>query len=269
VITALDLGRFYQACNPSKTLVMGNPEDSQYYIDFATVRGLVLARAFPTLNPTDHAEIALINYQQSLAFWQQEIKNKEQNIDTLAAHSKLSKSPANIAIEQLLERQGIVLFHIALCQRLQAARNPENHRQHLQEARLSLAASRSAFDGAKRPDLVAVVTTHLGEVIQGLEDWEELQSLAESSLQLHFMYGTPKQLAQDYGFLAEVALQQFKWEPAKHLAELALAILDQAVKQGEGENDQERKNGKIPGNKSSTSCLISESKSDRSLYLLL
>ena len=37
--TALDLGRFYQACNPSKTLVMGNPEDSQYYIDFATVRG--------------------------------------------------------------------------------------------------------------------------------------------------------------------------------------------------------------------------------------
>jgi hypothetical protein len=39
VNTGLDLGRFYQACNPSKTLVMGNPEDSQYYIDFATVRG--------------------------------------------------------------------------------------------------------------------------------------------------------------------------------------------------------------------------------------
>ncbi|MCA1994711.1 MAG: ATP-binding protein [Coleofasciculus sp. S288] len=35
----LDLARFYQACNPSKTLVMGNAEDRQYYIDFSSVRG--------------------------------------------------------------------------------------------------------------------------------------------------------------------------------------------------------------------------------------
>ncbi|HLO52606.1 MAG TPA: ATP-binding protein [Kamptonema sp.] len=35
----LELDRFYKACNPSKTLVMGNPGDRQYYIDFASVRG--------------------------------------------------------------------------------------------------------------------------------------------------------------------------------------------------------------------------------------
>ncbi|MGL5508279.1 MAG: ATP-binding protein, partial [Microcoleaceae cyanobacterium] len=35
----LDLGRFYQACNPSKTLIVGDPEDRRYYIDFSTVRG--------------------------------------------------------------------------------------------------------------------------------------------------------------------------------------------------------------------------------------
>ncbi|MEM8639113.1 MAG: ATP-binding protein [Cyanobacteria bacterium P01_G01_bin.54] len=35
----LDLTRFYQVCNPSKTLDASNPEDAQYYIDFATVRG--------------------------------------------------------------------------------------------------------------------------------------------------------------------------------------------------------------------------------------
>lgn len=34
-----DLGRFYQACNPSKTLIVGDPEDRRYYIDFSTVRG--------------------------------------------------------------------------------------------------------------------------------------------------------------------------------------------------------------------------------------
>lgn len=35
----LELDRFYKACNPSKTLVAGDPGDYQYYIDFASVRG--------------------------------------------------------------------------------------------------------------------------------------------------------------------------------------------------------------------------------------
>jgi len=37
--TTINLSRFFKACNPSKTLVMGNIEDRQYYIDFADVRG--------------------------------------------------------------------------------------------------------------------------------------------------------------------------------------------------------------------------------------
>ncbi|GAB1543027.1 hypothetical protein NUACC21_57010 [Scytonema sp. NUACC21] len=36
---ALDLQKFYQACNPSKTLAVSNPLDRQYYIDFSSVRG--------------------------------------------------------------------------------------------------------------------------------------------------------------------------------------------------------------------------------------
>ncbi len=35
----LDLTRFFQACNPSKTLMVSKPEDRQYYIDFSKVRG--------------------------------------------------------------------------------------------------------------------------------------------------------------------------------------------------------------------------------------
>ncbi|NDJ21237.1 AAA family ATPase [Nostoc sp. B(2019)] len=35
----LDLERFYQACNPSRPLMMGNLGDRRYYIDFAAVRG--------------------------------------------------------------------------------------------------------------------------------------------------------------------------------------------------------------------------------------
>jgi hypothetical protein len=35
----LDLERFYQACNPSRPLMIGNATDRRYYIDFAAVRG--------------------------------------------------------------------------------------------------------------------------------------------------------------------------------------------------------------------------------------
>ncbi|MBD2501703.1 ATP-binding protein [Anabaena azotica] len=35
----LNFNSFFQACNPSKTLIVGKPEDKQYYIDFSKVRG--------------------------------------------------------------------------------------------------------------------------------------------------------------------------------------------------------------------------------------
>jgi hypothetical protein len=37
--TTLNFSRFFKACNPSKTLVMGDAADRQYYIDFSDVRG--------------------------------------------------------------------------------------------------------------------------------------------------------------------------------------------------------------------------------------
>ena len=36
---AFDAGRFFRACNPSKTLNLTSPNDKQYYIDFSSVRG--------------------------------------------------------------------------------------------------------------------------------------------------------------------------------------------------------------------------------------
>ncbi len=35
----LDLQRFFESCDPSRTLVIENPQDRLYYIDFASVRG--------------------------------------------------------------------------------------------------------------------------------------------------------------------------------------------------------------------------------------
>lgn len=51
----IDLARFFQSCNPSYTLAIANPEDRQYYIDFAKVRGANviegLARTITRLSP--------------------------------------------------------------------------------------------------------------------------------------------------------------------------------------------------------------------------
>lgn len=229
---------------------------------------------------SDRSETALIHYQESLVFWQQqtgnwELENWHKSEYRQTFCFSLSNPVPNILF---LEREGIVLFHIALCHRLQAARNPVANRQHWEQAWIALEQSRKAFSLASRPELVAEVTAHLGEVLQRLEAWGELQALAENSLQLHFTYGTPSQLAQDYGFLAEVALQQSRWSQARQLAELALAILDQTpndlrlliedLRLGFAGNYPEL----VGTNESSNdpkSQILQHPKSDRSSYLLL
>ncbi len=120
---------------------------------------------------SDQTETALIHYQQSLVFWQQqtgnwELTNWEKSWETQNLWCTLSNPAPNIVC---LEREGIVLFHIALCHRLQAARNPVANRQHWEQAWISLEQSRNAFSLADRPELVAEVTAHLGEVLQRLE----------------------------------------------------------------------------------------------------
>jgi hypothetical protein len=53
----LHLPTFFRACNPAKTLVVGNPEDRQYYIDFSAVRGgriiEALGRTITRLSPDE------------------------------------------------------------------------------------------------------------------------------------------------------------------------------------------------------------------------
>lgn len=148
------------------------------------------------------------------------------DLSELSAIASPFDRDADIPTHKILERQGIVLFQIALCYRLQATRNPAST-PYWQQAKTSLEQSQALFKQALRPDLVAGAITYLGAVLQRLEAWEELQTLAKNSLELHFTYGTPCQLAQDYGFLAEVALHRSQWAEAHQLAELALEILKQ------------------------------------------
>ena len=146
----------------------------------------------------DQIDSALSHYQQSLGFWRQ---------------------------SNYLERQGILLVNIASAYNRQSEKIPTENQRYWQESRNYFQQAIEIFEQAQRSDLVAKHITKLGEVLRRLQAWAELQSLVEKSLPLHQNYGTPLQLAKDYGFLAEVALEQSRWDEANQLVGQALQIL--------------------------------------------
>jgi len=152
------------------------------------------------LNDYLHDEIdsALVHYQQSLEFWRQ---------------------------SNYLERQGILLVNIASAYNRQSEKNQTENQRYWQESRICFQQAIAIFEQAQRSDLVAKHITKLGEVLRRLQAWSELQSLVEKSLPLHQNYGTSLQLAQDYGFLAEVVLEQSQWDEAYKHAGQAVQIL--------------------------------------------
>ncbi|MEG4422170.1 hypothetical protein QUA70_26830, partial [Microcoleus sp. LAD1_D5] len=144
---------------------------------------------------------ALEHYQQSLTFWQQ---------------------------NHQLERQGIVSQKIAQAYNRKAELHRAGSQDYWQKSRQYLQQSLESFEQAQRNDLAAKCISELGEVLRLLQAWEELQSLAVKALEMHEYCGTSSQVAEDYGFLAEVALQRYEWEKACELSKSALSVLEQA-----------------------------------------
>ncbi|MEG4024968.1 nSTAND1 domain-containing NTPase, partial [Microcoleus sp. S13C4] len=158
------------------------------------IRGLVEVKK-------NQIDLALEHYQQSLTFWQQ---------------------------NHPLERQGIVGKKIAEAYNRKAELHRAGNQGYWQEARKYLQQSLEIFEQVQRHDLAAKCISELCEVLRLLQAWEELENLAKKALKIHVNYGTLSQLAEDYGFLAEVALQQSQWEKACESAKLALSVLEQA-----------------------------------------
>ncbi|MGQ4648746.1 WD40 domain-containing protein [Lyngbya aestuarii] len=137
-------------------------------------------------------------YRQSLNFWQQN-------------HN--------------LERQGLVLFHLGLCYCRQADQYRSQRHRYWEEAAPYLNDCIAVLFKAERQDLVARFISTLAEILQYLKSWSLLKTTAQKSLALHQTYGTQAQLAEDYGFLAELAWERCQWTQVIQLAEKALLIL--------------------------------------------
>jgi len=157
---------------------------------------------------------ALIHFRQSLQFWQQ-------------------GNPS-------LLHQGILLFYIGLCYCRLAEQNQTENHPYWDAAKDYFQQCLQVFHTASRVDLVAEFIGQLAEVLEYLQEWEELQSVAKQSLELHQNHSSQIQLACDYGFLAQVAVQQSRWVQASILAHVAL------LKLGEAQAEQEQNHDLFP-----------------------
>lgn len=164
---------------------------------------------------SDRLETASKNYEESLSFLQNRAKSE--------------KLQDNSALNNLLQKQGGVLFHLGLCYGDLATKNSEAQKQsYWEKAKQNFQESLEKFELAERQDLVAKFISKLAEILQQLEAYKELQEIAKKGLDLHILYGSEKELAKDYGFLAEAAMHHSKWAHANQLAELAVAIQNQS-----------------------------------------
>lgn len=155
---------------------------------------------------SDLLEGALELYQESLNFWQ---------------------SSDN------WQWRAVLLFHIGLCycRKADLHCSAAEKRYNWERAIPYLKQCLKVFAQAGCKDLEAQFITQLALVKQRLGSWSSLQIISQQSLELHQTYGSRLQLAQDYGWLAEVELQYSSWTQAQEQAQQALSILKEELEQ--------------------------------------
>lgn len=157
------------------------------------------------------------------------IESYAKSLSTLQNRAKSELLEDNSALNNLLQKQGAVSYHLGLCYSdLALASSEEKKESYWQAASKNFQESLDKFELAEAEQLVAKFISKQAEVLLHLKAYEELQEIAEKALDLHINYGSQEQLARDYGFLAEAAMHRSKWAHANHLAELALAIQNQS-----------------------------------------
>jgi WD40 repeat protein len=173
----------------------------------------------------DQINGALANYQKSLALWQQETKI----IAEFESNSSLTLPSFHTTLAPSLIKQAIVLFHLGLCYHRMADLHHNSNTRYCEHALLWFKQCLKILGEVQREDLVAKFILPACEMLQRLQAWNNLKKLAQKSLYLHKTYGTPAQIAQNYGFLANVAASESNWILAHELANTALSISEEVI----------------------------------------
>ncbi|MCC5638037.1 hypothetical protein LC593_19805 [Nostoc sp. CHAB 5844] len=182
---------------------------------------------------SDRIQRALTHFQQSLGVWQQlALESESENFNQTIPNTWNTELDILSNHTSPLVRQGVLLYYLGLCYIRLAEQNQIENRRCWDESKSYLQQSCNVLQLAQRPDIVAEFISQLAEVLEHLQEWSELQTVAQKSLELHQIYGSQIQLACDYGFLAQVALQQSRWMQASILAHVSLLKLGEAQRHG-------------------------------------
>jgi WD40 repeat protein/tetratricopeptide (TPR) repeat protein len=175
-------------------------------------------------------DAAIALYHKSLNFWKYQV--------TILGEDSTAFRDLLFTVHPAPILQGVLLFNIGLCYRFQGEKHRTGNLPYWTEAKNYFQQCLDILESAGRQDLAAKFINQLGEVLQHLEDWDALWSLAVKSRRLHEMMEDPTavNLAQDYGFLARVALEQQNWEGAQEWARVALDVFNSHA----GENGREK-----------------------------
>ncbi|NET33875.1 MAG: hypothetical protein F6K19_17955 [Cyanothece sp. SIO1E1] len=149
-------------------------------------------------------------YEQSLAFWQ----SQEQG-----------PAPVEQRGEIQLERQACLHFYLGLWWRKYALIPQVEQKQALLEARKHLQQCIDIWQQLNRPHLVAKFINTLGEILQKLNDWEALETIAQTAINLNQTYRDPVRLAHGYGFLAAIAQAKSDSEAAQQHTKAVIQVI--------------------------------------------
>ena len=147
-----------------------------------------------------------------------------QSLSYLKASYKYWESVQNI------ERQGLLLYQIGRRRYHLTKLEKHSHEENWQAVEKLFAKSLKCFKFVNRLDLMSQCYLQLQRTLHHLKAWTELTSISQKAIQIHQTRGDVSNLAADYGFLAEAALEQKEWEIAKGYAEQAIALLEDAPK---------------------------------------
>ncbi|MBD2361325.1 ribosome assembly protein 4 [Anabaena minutissima FACHB-250] len=124
-----------------------------------------------------------------------------------------------------LEWQIKILGEKAFCAYLEAIKQQDKEHLAWQATRQYIAEYIQLSTQINRPDIIANSLNKLGDILQELELLQQLKTFAEQSLSIHQTNNRLRELARDYGFLAEVALAEEDWKQAIYLVKQALEII--------------------------------------------
>ncbi|MEH2040527.1 nSTAND1 domain-containing NTPase [Nostoc sp.] len=127
---------------------------------------------------------------------------------------------------RFLERRGCLLYSLGLWWRTYAVLHHPERDRAIGFAKNYFQECIELFEQANRQDLVAKFINALGSVLQDLQQWQELEAVANKAIVLHQTYPNQFKLARAYSFLAEVLIAKSAWNEAKQTAEQALFLLD-------------------------------------------